>query len=55
MSQRKQHEDSNSHHYRDEIKRDKALETKRSKIMNNVDSLANTIFEESSLRGVTRV
>ena len=46
--QRKNHY---SLHYRDEIKRDKALEEKRSKIMSNARNLAKASLEEPSLWG----
>ena len=47
MSQKSQSKKTNYHRHRDEIKRHKALEAKRSKFSNNVNNLTKDILEET--------
>ena len=49
MSHRKEEEKSISHRYRDGAKRGKELDSKRIKIINNVNNVSNDFLKEPSL------
>ena len=49
MSSRKQEQNVKTHRCRDEIKKDQALDTKRMKIVNNVNNVTKAILEQPSL------
>ena len=49
MSQKTQNKKSYSHRHRHEIKRNKVIESKRSKVENNVNNVTKAVLEEPRL------